>query len=178
MKNLFKLSLMTMLVLAMAACNFNPADWNPGGGTGGGDGRGDGKGDGKGGGRTDVVMLRGMQGDVVTTPCDGIFMVESISVDDAGNTVVIVNVRTEDGMQSITLTKENPSFMVGGCVIHLKGVERIVSPRSDVPQLVAHFYVKKVGSDKKHDDRKDTDDRDDEGDDDEDEDNDEDSDRG
>lgn len=174
-----------MLVLAMAACNFNPTDWGPGGGgTGGGDGRGDGKGDG--GGRTDVVMVRGMQGDVVTTPCDGVFMVESISIDDAGNTIVIVNVRTEDGMQSITLTEENPSFTLGGCEIHLKGVERVATANSDVPQLVAHFYIKKKGDDKKGDDRrkhdkKDYDDEDEDDEDDEeedDDDDDEDSDRG
>jgi hypothetical protein len=174
MKNLFKLSFMTMLVLAMAACNFNPTDWGPGGGgTGGGDGRGDGKGDG--GGRTDVVMVRGMQGDVVTTPCDGVFMVESISIDDAGNTIVIVNVRTEDGMQSITLTEENPSFTLGGCEIHLKGVESIVSPRSDVPQLVAHFYIKKTDDGDEDEEDEDEDDEDEEEDDD---DNDEDYERG
>ena len=172
MKNIFKLSLMTMLILAMAACNFNPTDWGPGGG---GDDRGDDKGDG--GGRTDVVMVRGMQGDVVATPCDGVFIVESITMDDRGNTVVVVSVKTEDGMKSITLTKENPNFRIGGCVIHLKGVERVVSPRSDVPQLVAHFHIKKVGSDKKNDRGDDRDDdRDDDRGDDSDDDRDDDSD--
>lgn len=169
MKNILKLSFMAMLILAMSACNFNPTDWGTGGGSGSGDGggRGDGKDDK--GGRTHVVKARGAEGDVVTTPCDGVFMVESINVDDSGNTVVTVTYRTEDGQKSIRLNKENPNFKLGDCIIHLKGVTRVASPTSDRPILVANFMIKKAGDrkagdDRKKDDRRKKGDRDDEND--------------
>ncbi len=166
-----------MLILAMSACNFNPTDWGTGGGGGNDGGRGDGKDDK--GGRSHVVKARGAEGDVVTTPCDGVFMVSSINVDDSGNTVVVVTYRTEDGQKSIRLNKENPNFKLGDCIIHLKGVTRVASPTSDVPILVANFMIKKAGDRKAGDDRRkkgDRDnDRDDEGEGDEEDDSDEDN---
>lgn len=147
-----------MLILAMSACDFNPTDWGTGGGgTGSGDG---GDKDDK-GGRTELVKTRGAEGDVVTTPCDGVFMVSSINVDDSGNTVVVVTYRTEDGEMTVRLNKENPSFKLGDCIIHFKGVTRVASSTSDEPILVANFMIKKAGDERKNDDRRKKGDRDD-----------------
>lgn len=153
MKRVLILTFITMLALTMASC-----DWDPTGlgtGTGGNDkddkkereDKGDDERERKG------MMVRGMEGDVITTPCEFTFEIQSITVselesDEATDrktdraVLVQILVTFADGtVEALTLTKEAPSVTVGDCTIHLKGVKPKISTASDRATYIAHFAI-------------------------------------
>lgn len=152
MKRVLILAFVTILALTMASC-----DWDPTGiGTDRGNDRDDKKErDDKDDDRKerDVVMVRGVEGDVITTPCDFTFTVESIVVtenesDVVTNTrsertvVVIIVVTKRDGTtETYTLTPDAPSVTIGDCTIYLKGVSPIRTRDTDRVQQVASFAI-------------------------------------
>lgn len=161
MKRVLILTFVAILAITMASC-----DWDPTGiGTGGG-GTGSGNdGGGRGGDSTKVdrdhdkkdrdgvMMVRGMEGDVITTPCDYTFEIQSITVTENTNDAVtdrktdrtvlvqILVTYADGSVEAFTLTNEAPSVTVGDCTIHLKGVKPYISTASDRATYVAHFAI-------------------------------------
>lgn len=152
MKRVLILTFVAILAMTMASC-----DWDPTGvGTGTGNDRDDKKErDDKRDDRNerDGKMVRGMEGDVLSTPCDFTFAIRSITVsenttdeatDKKPNRTVVVTivVSNRDGTtETYRLTKESPSVAIGDCTLHLKGVDPIKSRDSDRIQHIAKFAI-------------------------------------
>ena len=131
--------LTALMVLTLAACDFDIT--NPGGGGTGNEGGGRGNGNGRDDGGTEVIMVESVEGDIVATPCDGTFIVESISVDENGNFNVVVGMETSMCIEYITLTEMNQGFGLGYCEIQLVGVDGIVDRRTGETQYIAIFQI-------------------------------------
>lgn len=150
MKKVLILTFLAMMTFTLASCNWDPTGLGDGKGTGNDTGRDDKADDKK---ERDGMMVRGMEGDAIKTPCDFYFTVESIVVTENASDVVtdrkpertvvvtIVVTNADGTIETYTLTKEVPSVTIGDCTIHLKGVEPIKSRDSDVINHVATFAI-------------------------------------
>jgi hypothetical protein len=159
MKKVLILTFLAIMTLSLASCDWDPTGIGTGGGTGGGNDSG-----GRGGDSTKVdkdhdkkdrdgMIVRGMEGDAIKTPCDFYFTVESIVVTENSTdvvtdkpnertVVVTIVVTNSDGTTSVyTLTKDAPSVTIGDCTIYLKGVKPMKTAGSDQVSNVAHFAI-------------------------------------
>jgi hypothetical protein len=142
----------------MASC-----DWDPTGvGTGGGsdkddkkerEDKGDDKKERDDKKKKDGMMVKGMEGDAIKTPCDFYYTVESIVVTENASdvatdrkpmrevTVTIVVTNADGTVETYTLTKDAPSVTIGDCTIYLKGVKPMKTAGSDRVSHVAMFAI-------------------------------------
>ncbi len=154
MKKVLILTFLAIMTLSLASCDWDPTGIGTGGGTGGGHGNDSTKVDRDHDKKDrDGMIVRGMEGDAIKTPCDFYFTVESIVVTENSTDVVIdrhnertvvvtIVVTNADGTtETYTLTKDAPSVTIGDCTIHLKGVKPIKSRDTDVLNHVAHFAI-------------------------------------
>ncbi len=160
MKKILILTFLAVMTLTLASCNWDPTGIGTGGG--GTDGGNDGGGRGNDSTKVDRdidkkerdgMMVRGMEGDAIKTPCDFYFTVESIMVTENASdvvtdrkpertvTVTIVVTNADGSTTMYTLTKDAPSVTIGDCTIHLKGVKPIRTDDTTEVKHVAHFAI-------------------------------------
>ncbi|MER3329050.1 MAG: hypothetical protein RIF34_05675 [Candidatus Kapaibacterium sp.] len=154
MKKIVLLTFLALMTLTLASCNWDPTGVGTGGGTGGGSGSDSTKVDRDHDKKDrDGMMVRGMEGDAIKTPCDYYFTVESIVVTENASDVVtdkkqvrtiavtIVVTNADGSVETYTLTEDAPSVTIGDCTIHLKGVKPMKTAGSDRVSHVGHFAI-------------------------------------